>query len=323
MDNATDTNEIMTIEQAAETLLPPAEEEVVTEEGLADTEDDAADDVGDEEFDGEGEEPEAVEEDDDEPEEVEASQETETFTVKVDGEDVSVTREELTRSYSGQKYILKGMKEVAQQKREAEGVYHALQQEQARVAQLYETMSKQGVVQAPQAPDPSTAQDDPVGYIQALAEYNSKLDAFKQQEAEVQATLQQQSAAAEKATQAYMQEQRQKLMQDIPELADATKGKQLLSEMRATGERYGFSASELDQISDSRTVKVLHDAYQWRKFQESKGSIEQKVKKARPAVKPKAPGKASAETKRQRELKSNLKRTGRIEDAAQLLMTRK
>ena len=49
----------------------------------------------------------------DEPEHSEAVEEPQTFAVKVDGREMRVTLDELTRGYSGQAFIQKGMQEVA------------------------------------------------------------------------------------------------------------------------------------------------------------------------------------------------------------------
>jgi len=91
--------------EATETEAPEAEvaevEEEEVEQEESESDDDAeyaeADDDDDDEYD----------ESDDEP----ADQvEPDTYTVKVNGENVDVTLDDLRKSYSGQKYIQDGMK---------------------------------------------------------------------------------------------------------------------------------------------------------------------------------------------------------------------
>lgn len=324
MDNTT---EPMTLESAADSLLMPSEpqeaEQVQAEEVEAEeveTDETEAEEAADAEEDVDGEEHEADDEDDEDDTEEEADDEAQTFTVKVDGEDVEVSLDELTRSFSGQKYIQKGMQEAAEQKKQAEAVFVALQQEQARLAQLYQTMQQQGVAPEPKMPDPQMAQDDPIGYTQAMAKYYSDKEAYDRQQSEYSQLTQQQTAAQQQAMNVYLQEQRQVLQRDIPEFADAEKGKQLMGDLRATGERYGFSAEELDQIVDARTVKVLHDAYQWRKLQEGKGKVKEKAKKARPVTKPKAARKVSADAKRKQDVRKKLKNSGSVDAAVDWIM---
>lgn len=325
-----ETTEPVTLESAADSLLLPnepeqqedvAEVEEVTEE-VADAEgaesedlefdadEDAADDEGDFE---------EADEDDDDTEE-ETPEQPELYTIPVDGGEVQATLEELKQSYSGQKYIQKGMQEAADQKKHAEQIFNALQQEQARLAQLYQTMQQGGVVQAPVKPSPQMAQDDPIGYISAMADYDAKQEAFSQQQAQFSQVTEQQTQAQAQAMQAYVAEQRQVLERDIPEFADAEKGRQVQNDIRSMGERYGFSTEELSGISDARVVKVMHAAMKWEQLQASKGKVEKKAKKARPVTKPKAPRKVNADAKRRDQLRAKLKSTGSIQDAAELLM---
>ena len=53
-------------------------------------------------------------------EEEEPTVQQELYQVKIDGEDREVTLDELKRGYSGQKYIQKGMSDVASQKKQFE-----------------------------------------------------------------------------------------------------------------------------------------------------------------------------------------------------------
>ena len=326
-----DTTEPMTLESAADSLLMPSEPEQPEPVEQVEEADDVAEEVTDaEEADFEGDEEEAEDADDEAPEddaeqddddtEEEAEEKPTTFKVKVDGEEVEVTLEELTQSFSGQKYIQKGMQEAAEQKKQAEQIFQALQQEQARLAQLYQTMQQGGVMPMPEKPSPQMAQDDPIGYIQAVSEYEAKKAAWDEQQAQFSQVTQQQTQAQQQAMQAYLQEQRQVLQREIPEFADPEKGKQLMTDLRSTGQRYGFSEEELSQIVDARTVKVLHDAMQFQKLQSSKDKVEKKVKKARPVTKPKAPRKINAEAKRKEALRKQLKDTGSVDAAVQLLM---
>lgn len=325
-----DTTGPMTLEQAADSLLIPNEPE--QQEDVAEVEEDMVEDESAEE-DGEAElddsEAEEVDEDageaelsedEDEDAEVEAEEKPQKYTVKADGVESQVTLEELTQAYSGQAHIQKGMQEAAEQKKQAEAVFNALQQEQARIAQLYQTMQQGGVMQAPQAPSLQMAQDDPIGYITAKAEYDAQKVAFDEQQNQFSQMTQQQTQAQQAAMQVYLQEQKQVLAREIPDFADAEKGKLLMAELRSTGQSYGFSEDELGQIQDARTVKVLHDAMKYRKLQANKGAVDKKVQKARPVTKPKAPRKVNVAEKRRIGLQKQLKETGSVDAAIQLLM---
>lgn len=320
------TTEPMTEEQAVESLLihEDTPDDVEGVEDVADdvtsaelAEDEAEGEVSD---DTEDDAPEDADQDESDDAEEEADEQPQRFTVKVDGAEVEVTLDELTQSFSGQKYIQKGMQEAAEQKKQAEAAFTALQQEQARLAQLYQNMQQGGFVPEPQKPSPQMAQDDPIGYIGAMAEYDEKKAAYDAQQAELSNVSAQQTQAQQRAMQMYVAEQSKILERDIPELSDAVKGKELKSALRETGQSYGFSDQEISQIFDARAVKVLHDAMQYRKLKASRAVVEQKAKKARPVTKPKAPRKINAEAKKREAMRKQLKDTGSIDAAVELLM---
>ncbi|WP_370682259.1 hypothetical protein [Comamonas sp. GB3 AK4-5] len=68
-------------------------------------------------------------------------------------------------------------------------------------------------------------------------------------------------------------------------------GAEQLTAMRDTGLAHGFTEAELSQVADARTLKVLHEAAQWRALQAKKPAVQQKVQAAPPkASKPGAAG---------------------------------
>jgi len=249
-------------------LLAPADDTTETVEDAAPVEEQPA---------LEADEPEAAAElaveDDTQEEAPEVSEQPQRFRVKVDGQDVEVTLEELTRDYSGQRYIQKGMQEAAAARKQAEQLAQALQAEQARVLQFAETMQKQGVKAAPKPPDPALAQKDPVGYIKDLARYNAENADYQQQQANLNRLAQSQAAAQEAAQAAFLADQVERLKSSIPEIADPVKGPQIRQKLVDAGvKHYGFSEAEVMGVMDARAVQVLHDAARWRELQATKAT---------------------------------------------------
>ena len=109
------------IESAVNGLLSPELQDSEPEEQELE-----GDEIGEAEEVVEGEldtdEVEEAEEDERDTEEAEEP-EPELYTVRVDGKEEKVTLEELTRGYSGQQYVHKGMQEAAAYRKEAEAVY--------------------------------------------------------------------------------------------------------------------------------------------------------------------------------------------------------
>jgi hypothetical protein len=103
------------------------------------------------------------------------------------------------------------------------------------------------------------------------------------------------------------------LAKEIPGWSQETT-QQLVS----VGKEYGFSDAELNSIVDPRHVKVLHDAMQWRKLQQN-STVKKKVSSAKPVVRPGAKDTKAEATSNVRNLREQLRKTGKS-DAAQKLI---
>jgi hypothetical protein len=90
-------------------------------------------------------------------------------------------------------------------------------------------------------------------------------------------------------------------------------------EIRESGKSYGFSDDELSTVVDPRMVKVLHEAAQYRKLQAQKGAVEKKVTGKPSVVKPGAKDSGASVKSKDNQLRQQLKRSGRYEDAAALI----
>ena len=125
---------------------------------------------------------------------------------------------------------------------------------------------------------------------------------------------QQANAQAEQLT----QQQRQQLLADAEKDLKARLpdfGPQLAEKIVKNAAAYGYSAEELNGLTDARAVHVLHDAMKWRALQAGKTTQMQKVAQAPKAIKPQA-----AQPKRTNQAATDrLRKSGRIEDLAALL----
>lgn len=246
------------------------------------------------------------------------------FRVKVDGQEVEVTLDDLKRSFAGQGYIQKRMQEVAAVRKEAEAVYSALNQERAQLAQALAVYQQQlSAAGNPQPPSKELLKTDPIRYLEEEAAYREGMEqrqALAQQQAYL---MQQQSEQQKRAYAAYLAEQAQLLTQRIPEFADAKKAGELKRALIETGaQHYGFSPEELQAVSDARHVQVLHDAMRYRQLMAGKERVQEKVAQVnRPVVRPGA--KRPEATGKQIEAKkalSRMKSTGSVDDVAAFLL---
>ena len=86
----------------------------------------------------------------------------------------------------------------------------------------------------------------------------------------------------------------------------------------STGREYGFTDDELSMIVDPRHVKVLHDAMQWRKLQSNTG-VKNKVAQAKPVVKPGAKDTKQEASSAKRQMRDQLRKSGKSELAQKLI----
>lgn len=262
---------------------------------------------------------------DDAAEEDDAAEPADLIPVKVNGKIEMRTLDELKQSYSGQAYIQNRMQETAALRKEAEAVYSALRDERAQIAAFAEQLrSGQLPLQAPTPPSKDLLDRDPIGYIEAQAQYQEDSAKFNEAMQQMQVYASRNQETDQRARAAALQEQAQLLAQAIPEFADRDKGAQLRDRIvRTAVDAYGFDPSELMSVTDHRHVRVLNDAMLYRQLMAERGSVEKKVKQARPVVKPGSkqsgtPGKA----KKAMQVRAKMKQTGSVDDVAQYLLGR-
>ena len=265
-----------------------------------------------------------TDDDADEPEEAdeEPTDAPTTYAVKVDGREAQVTLDELRRGYSGQQYIQQQMESVASAKKEVEAIYHQLQTETQQVSQLRQRMEAGQMVPAPTPPDDAQFADDPIGYMEAKIAYDRQAREWQGQQAQLQAQQERQRQVQGQAQQAHLREQMSALQQAIPEFADPQTAGALRDRVIATGVNdYGYAPQELQQVTDARAVRVLHDAMRYRQLlaarKEAGAAKAPPTAGVRPGAKQRAPqGKA-----KRAQAASRMKRTGDVNDVATFLLS--
>jgi hypothetical protein len=283
------------------------------EESMDDSEQEESDDVAE---DGDEEEVDVDEEGTDD-----AGQEQSRFKVKVDGEEVEVTLEDLKRGYSGQKYVQKGMQEAAAARKQAEEVYSALIAERQQIASLYQQIQSGSIAKPPSPPSKELFDRDPIGYMEEKIRYDEAKAQYDQQQAQFGQVVAQQSEAQKRAMQAYLQQEMENLKSVMPEFGDAEKATKIREKLvRGGAEYYGYSPEEIGQVMDHRAIRVLNDAVRYREIMAGKNKAEQKASGAKPVIKPGAKRPNSTKKVVQDKMKAQLRKSGRIEDALALII---
>lgn len=314
--------------EAAESLLAPmepeetveAEEVETTEPEEAEAETDDVEETDEVEAEDDAEDAEAEEEASDEDEENDDGQKElpQTLKVKVDGEEVEVTLDDLKRSYSGQAYIQKQMQEAAATRKQLQAETQALQAEQRKFLEFAQTVQQQGIVAPPEAPDVSMAETDPLGYMQARAKYDQQMQAYQEQQAQVQNMRRQMTEAEQRAAVETLQAQARILAETIPEFADETKRPEFNKRIVKTGTEYGYSEDELLTVTDARAIRVLNDAMKYRELQAQRAAAKKKPEPPK-NVKPSARRTEPPQLVRSKQLKQ-ARKSGKLSDFANLLL---
>ena len=270
---------------------------------------------------------EATEESDDEAEEEEQSEDEvpAILKLKVNGEEVEKPLDEIVAlAQQGLDYTQK-TQQVAEQRKELEAYAEQIKmQEQAfqeqmqlnnvliedvaKITSLDQQLNQYANVNWQELSDSDfvEAQKHFFTYNQLQQQRSqlvSQFEAKKQQVVHQQTQLMSEKIAKGKEV----------LAKEIPGWSPETT-QQLVS----VGKEYGFSDAELNSIVDPRHVKVLHDAMQWRKLQQN-STVKKKVSSAKPVVKPGAKDTKAEANSNHRNLREQLRKTGKS-DAAQKLI---
>jgi hypothetical protein len=271
---------------------------------------------------------EATDEPDDEVEEEEQSEEDEVpaiLKLKVNGEDVEKPLDEVVAlAQQGLDYTQK-TQQVAEQRKELEAYAEQIKmQEQAfqeqmqlnnvliedvaKITSLDQQLNQYANVNWQELSDSDfvEAQKHFFTYNQLQQQRSqlvSQFEAKKQQVVHQQTQLMSEKIAKGKEV----------LAKEIPGWSQETT-QQLVS----VGKEYGFSDAELNSIVDPRHVKVLHDAMQWRKLQQN-STVKKKVSSAKPVVKPGAKDTKAEANSNHRNLREQLRKTGKSDAATKLI----
>lgn len=245
---------------------------------------------------------------DDEPEEDELLE-----FVHPDGSTVRVTPQEYADGYLRQEDYTRKTQSLAEERR----AFQSQRQEWAKWAE-----QQAAVLAELSPPKPEEDPDDPVGSWHRMRQW-------EQEQAKRNQFLQKREAEAAQAQQQHLAQEQARLLRARPEWRDVTVANRERDQIASTlTSHYGFRPEELNGITDHRAILVALDAARYRAGQQAKtekvSAAKKKVSKAPPkpvkseAAAPvqKGPGPRMAR------LRKNLRQTGSVDAAAQLLMAR-
>ena len=306
------------VDETPDEDLVQSEQDDAEDQNEGDSDQADADADGDDEADDdEGDEYDAADADDE-------ATDGQLFTVNVNGRTQQVPLDELIRGYSGQSYIQKGMRDVAEARKETAAVYQALQTERQQIAQFIEAAQTEQIdLRPPRPPAEELLSSDPIGYLEQRLKYDKAVVTFQQTQAVKQQMETKAKEAQTAAQRQYLAEQHQQLARVIPAFAKAETAARVKQDLISAGTGYyGYSTEELQKVSDHRALLVLHDAAQYRRLMSGKAAAPKADTPRTPTIKAGARVSQQGGKRVQTEkAKTQMRRSGSIDDTARYLLT--
>ncbi len=295
-------------ESTEETQDEPLEEEVLEDESEKEVEEES---------------------EEEESEEDESEEEPEVYAVKVDGEELEVSLEELVQGYSRHSDYTRKTQELASQRDEMVKLQqqwtNEMSQAQAERQQYIDAIgqfvqnSMGGLEQFQNVDWENLRQTDPIAFVTKKEELREAQDRVRQaQEEQGRANKQQQEEMA-KMRQLAIQEEHTKLVAAVPEWNDTEKRGKMASELSSYAVNQGFTKEELKQLIDHRSLIVLMKAQKYDALQNS--DVKAKKLKNKPKVIRAGKGtnkKADSQKAKRIASMKRLKETGHVNDSVSL-----
>ena len=307
-------------EEVTEDVEQEEPEEAEETDEAEEAEEEESEDISDDES-------EESEEEEAEDEEVE---ETALYTVRVNGEDVEVTEDELVRGYSRQSDYTKKTQELAEYRKQLDNGAQHLQSEIAQtqaarqeyvnaLSQAIE--SNYGIARQFENTDWERLKvEDREEYLTKRDEYREVQDKIRDLQSKQGQAYEQQNREMQAQHQKVLQEEHAKMVQILPEWGEPETQRAIAKSIGEFALSRGYTQEELNQLVDHRSILVLMEAKAFADMQGKQLKARAKKVKNKPKVvrssakKEKADKNKDIRTKQMRRLQE----TGRVQDAAGL-----
>jgi hypothetical protein len=248
-----------------------------------------------------------------------------TYRVKVNGEEIEVTEDELLNGYSRQQDYTRKSQELAERRKAVEALEQEIEAERYQYAELLPRMRQQLEQQLQAEPDwDKLYEQNPIEATKLERQWRQAKD---QREAQIRAVEEEQARLAQiqqRKLQAEMQKHLQaeaaRLTELIPEWKDTNVAQKEHGEIRDFLFSKGFSEQDVEGIQHAGVVALARNAMLYerglRKITEAKeGRKSDSPKQMKPGSRGSQPRKRSDVEKAQ----TRLRQTGRVADAASVI----
>ena len=309
-----------------EEATPETQESAPTEDVEESTEETQDEPLEEEVLEDESEEDESEEE---ESEEDEVEEEPEVYAVKVDGEELEVSLEELVQGYSRHSDYTRKTQELASQRDNMAQMQQQwaseISQAQAERQQYMEAIgqfvqqSMVGLEQYASVDWESLREEDPIAFVTKKEEFRDAQERVRQAQAQQGVEAEKQKQEFAKIKQMALQEEHKKLVAAVPEWNEPEKRGELAKELSSYALSQGFKQEELQELIDHRSLIVLMKAQKYDALQNS--DVKAKKIKNKPKVIRSGKGtNKKADTAKAKRIASmkRLKESGHVDDSVAL-----
>ena len=317
-----------------EEATPETQESAPTEEveeSTEETQDEPLEEVSEEEEESE-EEFEEEEESEDESDAEEEEEEPDTHTIKVDGEEVEVTLDELKSGYSRQSDYTKKTQEIAEYRKQADAMIQQAQQEVYQTQQFRQQYidAASAVVQQQYSKLNELVNntdwerlkiEDREEYLTKKSEVTDLQTMMQQEENRLGQANEQAMAEQRQTQQRVAYEERQKLETILPEWKNEEFRQKAGKELTEFALSQGFLQEELNQLTDHRSLLVLMQAKAFQEMQKAQLSTKSKKTKKKPKMATSGTGSKNKKERGKAERTAKMKRlkeTGHVNDSVSL-----
>ena len=248
-----------------------------------------------------------------------------TIKVKLDGEETEVTLDELRKGYSRYSDYTRKTQALAEERKAFQSEAEAIRAERAQYAELLPALKNQLQVQTEAEPDwDNLYNEDPIEaarlerhWRKTHQERQAKLQAI---EAEQRRVAEETAKEQQRALSEYVQAERAKLPEVIPEWKDEGVMQSEAKELREWALNNGFSERDLSALVQASHVSILRKAMLFDKGTKKVEKVKAQPKKVARIVRPGSSGsQLNTRSTDVKKASQRLARTGRIADAAALL----
>lgn len=238
------------------------------------------------------------------------------YTVKVDGQEIQVTEDELLKGYSRTQDYTRKTQKLSEERQAAQAEFDQVRAERERYAAVITAMQQQLEAASPAEPNwDKLRAEDPIEFGIRWAEHQRREQQKTALFAEQQRLAEIQQYERTQQMQKMLEKEQQSLLEAIPEWSDPQKAKAEKSELLDFGRTVGFTDAELNNVVDHRAVLMLRKAMLYDKLMSKRADIKPTPKATTPVLRPGAATtvpKAVSEVSR---AKQRLAKTGSIRDA--------